>query len=105
VCKKEWDEARRLLALGRAQLHDLRHVAGTLAAATGAAQRRSGVASATPRGSAPLSARNRLTVGLQPIACRLAGADRDRGCPMLVRKVTPGSRAIVGALAHKAVHR
>lgn len=36
VWQKEWDRARGLVGLGHLHLHDLRHVAGTLAAATGA---------------------------------------------------------------------
>jgi integrase len=36
VWQKEWDRARRVLDLDHVHLHDLRHVAGTLAAATGA---------------------------------------------------------------------
>jgi integrase len=36
VWQKEWDRARRSLGLDHVHLHDLRHVAGTLAAATGA---------------------------------------------------------------------
>lgn len=36
VLQKEWDRARRRLGLADLHLHDLRHVAGTLAAATGA---------------------------------------------------------------------
>jgi integrase len=36
VWQKDWDRARRTLGLGHVHLHDLRHVAGTLAAATGA---------------------------------------------------------------------
>ena len=36
VWQKEWDRARRSLDLEYVHLHDLRHVAGTLAAATGA---------------------------------------------------------------------
>lgn len=36
VWQKEWDKARRSLDLPELHLHDLRHVAGTLAAATGA---------------------------------------------------------------------
>ncbi len=36
VWQAEWDRARRGLGLGHLHFHDLRHVAGTLAAATGA---------------------------------------------------------------------
>src|SRR5581483_593243 len=36
VWQREWSRARRSLALEHVHLHDLRHVAGTLAAATGA---------------------------------------------------------------------
>ncbi len=36
VWQKDWDRARRSLGLDHVHLHDLRHVAGTLAAATGA---------------------------------------------------------------------
>lgn len=36
VWQREWDRARVPLGLGHVHLHDLRHVAGTLAAATGA---------------------------------------------------------------------
>lgn len=36
VWQKEWDRARRSIGLDGLRLHDLRHVAGTLAAATGA---------------------------------------------------------------------
>jgi integrase len=36
VWQREWSRARRSLALEQVHLHDLRHVAGTLAAATGA---------------------------------------------------------------------
>lgn len=36
VWHKEWDRARRSLGMPGLHLHDLRHVAGTLAAATGA---------------------------------------------------------------------
>ena len=36
VWQKEWDRARRSVGLPDLHLHDLRHVAGTLAAATGA---------------------------------------------------------------------
>jgi len=36
VWQKEWDRARRSVGLNDVRLHDLRHVAGTLAAATGA---------------------------------------------------------------------
>jgi integrase len=36
VWQREWTRARRSLALEHVHLHDLRHVAGTLAAATGA---------------------------------------------------------------------
>jgi len=36
VWQKEWDRARHSIGLPRLHLHDLRHVAGTLAAATGA---------------------------------------------------------------------
>ena len=36
VWQKEWDRTRRAVGLDHVRLHDLRHVAGTLAAATGA---------------------------------------------------------------------
>lgn len=36
VWQREWTQARRDLGLGNVHLHDLRHVAGTMAAATGA---------------------------------------------------------------------
>jgi integrase len=36
VWQREWDRARRSVGLPALHLHDLRHVAGTLAAATGA---------------------------------------------------------------------
>ena len=36
VWQKEWDRARQSVGLDDLHLHDLRHVAGTLAAATGA---------------------------------------------------------------------
>ena len=36
VWQKEWDRARRSIGLPDLHLHDLRHVAGTMAAATGA---------------------------------------------------------------------
>ena len=36
VWQREWDRARRSVGLPELHLHDLRHVAGTLAAATGA---------------------------------------------------------------------
>ena len=48
VWHKEWDRARRSVGLPDLHLHDLRHVAGTLAAATGPAPRRSCAASGTP---------------------------------------------------------
>lgn len=52
VWHKEWDRARRSVGLPHLHLHDLRHVAGTLAAATGAgpgpAPRRSCAARGTP---------------------------------------------------------
>jgi integrase len=36
VWQRDWDRARRSVGLPELRLHDLRHVAGTLAAATGA---------------------------------------------------------------------
>jgi integrase len=36
VWQRDWDRARRSVGLPSLHLHDLRHVAGTLAAATGA---------------------------------------------------------------------
>jgi len=60
VLQKEWDRARRSVGLGGLHVHDLRHVAGTLAASTGAGTKE--IAASWPRhagGSASVPARHR----------------------------------------------
>jgi integrase len=60
VWQAEWNRARRTLGLDHLHFHDLRHVAGTLGAATGAGTKETDVP-ARPRvapGGAPLPARH-----------------------------------------------
>jgi integrase len=94
VWQKEWDRARRSVGLDELHLHDLRHVAGTLAAATGAStkeiMRRLGHATqeAALRYQHATDARDRrLAAGID----RIIQASRDEiDCPIPLRPATDG---------------
>lgn len=60
VWQRDWTRARRALGLEGVRLHDLRHVAGTMAAATGASTKElmHRLGHASPAGCAPVPARH-----------------------------------------------